>query len=81
MHYNWDPILIINLILCIVIFILGISRAKNRVALFAGIAFGLFGVSHVLSILGLSHQLETLTIIIRFLAYLLVILGITSHKN
>lgn len=81
MNYNWDPILIINLILCVVIFLLGISRSRNRVALFAGIAFGLFGVSHILAILGLSHRLETLMIIIRFLAYLLVILGITSHKK
>jgi hypothetical protein len=68
MNLNTDPVLTVNLTLCIVIFALGLyefSQRRSPVELYVGIAFGLFGVSHLLGILGLSAALTTPLIIIR----------------
>lgn len=75
MQFTWNTLTFINLILCILIFVFGIvswQRAKSRVALYVGIAFGLFGLSHLASLLGLSTTLSTVLIVVRTLAYLLV---------
>lgn len=71
-----DPIPIFNLIVCIIIVILGVlSYLKSRevLPLFIGGAFGLFGISHAATILGLATLLTLPLIIIRAAAYLLVI--------
>ncbi len=70
-----DPITLTNLVLCAIILVLGIvgyKRSEEAWLLFIGIAFGLFGVSHLLTLLGLKEALTTLLIVIRTLAYLLV---------
>ena len=70
-----DPIYLTNLVLCAIILVLGIvgyKRSDEMWLLFIGIAFGLFGVSHLLTLLGLKEALTTLLIAIRTLAYLLV---------
>jgi hypothetical protein len=75
MQFHWDTLTFINLILCIVILIFGIiswQRSKSRVALYVGMAFGLFGLSHLATLLGLSKTLNIELIIVRTLAYLLV---------
>ena len=75
MHFTWDTITFINLVLCIVILVFGIigwQRSKNLVPLYIAIAFGLFGLSHLATLLSLSNSLKTLLIFIRLLAYLLV---------
>lgn len=71
-----DPVTIINLILCIVILALGIwiyTKKKTDWALYVGIAFGLFGVSHLMTLMGLAAGLTTVLIVIRLIAYLLVV--------
>ncbi len=73
---NWDPILIVNFILCVIIFVLGMwgtRREGNKTPLYVGIAFILFGFSHLMNILGLMHIFEVFLIIIRLAAYLLVV--------
>jgi uncharacterized membrane protein (UPF0136 family) len=75
MQFNWNTLTFINLILCIVILVFGIiswQRTKSRVALYVGTAFGLFGLSHLASLLGLSNMLNIALIVDRTLAYLLV---------
>ena len=75
MHFAWDTITFINLVLCIVILVFGIlgwQRSKNLVPLYIAIAFGLFGLSHLATLFSLKDTLSTLLIIIRLLAYLLV---------
>jgi len=70
-----DPIYLTNLILCVIILVLGIIGYKKRgdkTPLYIGIAFGLFGVSHLLTLLDLKETLTTFLIVIRTLAYLLV---------
>ena len=74
MVLNLDPMYIINLFLCIVIFVLGYVgyTKKNKMPLHIGIAFGLFGISHLTTILGYKADFDVFLIIIRTIAYLLV---------
>jgi hypothetical protein len=83
---------IINLILTTVILILGIWAFFKRksdialksskaiaipdVALYIGIAFGFFAVSHALTLAGLAASLEAFIISIRIIGYLLVIVAL-----
>jgi len=70
-----DPIYLTNLVLCVIILVLGILGYRNsgdKSPLYIGIAFGLFGVSHLLTLLGLKEALTTFLIVIRTIAYLLV---------
>jgi len=70
---------IVNLVLCVIILALGIwgySKKKNDVPLYIGIAFGLFGVSHLLTLLGLAAGLTAFLIVIRLIAYLLVVFAL-----
>ena len=76
-----DPITIVNLILSVAIFVLGIGaygKKKNGMALYIGVAFALFGLSHLLTLLGLAQSLTTYLIIIRTLAYLIVIFALLA---
>jgi Na+/proline symporter len=70
-----DPVVIINLILCIIILILGYlvyRKRENINALLIGIAFGIFGLSHLDSLLGLSLWPEITFVMLRIVGYILV---------
>ena len=72
-------ITIVNLILAVIILVLGIwayGKKKTDAALLIGIAFGLFAISHLLTLLGLSGTLNTLLIVIRILGYLTAIFAV-----
>ena len=85
---------IVNLTLTIVILILGIwaffkrksdiaqgsgkATAIPDVALYIGVAFGLFAVSHALTLAGLAASLETFLIVIRTIGYLFVIFALCT---
>ena len=49
--------------------------AIPSVSLFIGIAFGLFAVSHALTLAGLAKSLEALLIVVRTIGYLLVMVA------
>lgn len=78
----------LNLVLCVAILALGYwgyTAKKNKMSLFIGIAFGLFGISHLVNILGYAVKLESIMIIIRLIGYLIVVfalykLGIKNKK-
>jgi hypothetical protein len=75
MSFTWDPMYVVNLVLCIIILALGCwgyRKTGDKVPLYVGIAFALFGVSHLMTLLGLKEALETVLIVVRTLAYLLV---------
>ena len=79
MALNLDPIYVVNLTLCIIIFLLGIlgyKKQNNTTPLLVGVAFGLFGVSHLVTILGYKNELETPLIVIRTIAYLTVVFAL-----
>ena len=72
----FDPIYILNLVLCVIILILGClgyKKSGNKLPLYIGIAFGLFGVSHLATLLGLKETLTVALIVIRTLGYLIVV--------
>jgi hypothetical protein len=82
MAIEWDPILFVNLVLCIIIVMLGIlcyRRSHESLPLFIGAAFGLFGVSHAATLLGFKVPLTFPLIVIRALAYILVIYALVMH--
>jgi putative Ca2+/H+ antiporter (TMEM165/GDT1 family) len=82
MAIEWDPILFVNLVLCIIIVLLGIlcyKRSHESLPLFIGAAFGLFGVSHAATLLGYKVPLTLPLIVIRTLAYILVIYALVMH--
>lgn len=71
-----DTIIAINFVMCIVILILGATAyAKKKLAmpLLVGIAFGLFALSHLVTLLGFAKAWESFLIVVRTIAYLLVI--------
>jgi uncharacterized membrane protein (UPF0136 family) len=75
MSFVWDPIYTVNLVLCAVILVFGIigyQRSKSVIPLYIGIAFGLFGLSHLATLLSLKEMLQVPLIVVRTLAYLIV---------
>jgi hypothetical protein len=79
MAFEWDPVVFVNLLLCIAIVILGYvcsARSGEKLPLFIAAAFGLFGISHLTALVGLSPVLVIPLILIRTLAYLLVIFAL-----
>ena len=82
MAIEWDPILFVNLVLCVIIVVLGIlcyRKSHEHLPLFIGLAFGLFGISHATTLLGFKVPLTIPLIIIRALAYLIVIYALFMH--
>jgi hypothetical protein len=70
-----DPILILNLILCIVILIFGCAifwKRSDVNALLIGIAFGLFGLSHLYTLLGYTFLPDMAFADLRICGYILV---------
>ena len=76
MNVVLDPIYVVNLILCTIILVFGVigyRRSRSAFPLYIGIAFGLFGLSHLATLLGLKGSLEVPLIVVRTLAYLIVV--------
>ena len=82
MAFTWDPIYTVNLALCIIIFILGCwgyKKQKDTMPLYIGIAFGLFGISHLVTLFDMASSMTNVLIVIRVLAYLLVIFALSMY--
>ena len=84
MSLNFDLITAINIILCIVIFLLGVTskskKNKNSIILIAW-AFGIFAISHIFTILELRQRFEFFLVVIRFIAYLLIVAGVAKLRS
>ncbi|MGD0534422.1 MAG: hypothetical protein ABR999_03135 [Methanoregula sp.] len=80
-----DPVIIINLVLCVIIFFFGYAayRKSNNVnPLLIGIAFGLFGLSHLNTLLGLTLFPEITFVLLRLCGYVLVAAALyMSYKS
>jgi hypothetical protein len=71
-----DPAVLVNLLLCIVILVLGylVYRKRNSIsALFIGVAFGMFGLSHLSTLLGQTLFPEVTFVLLRICGYLFVV--------
>jgi hypothetical protein len=76
---NAEPIITMNFILCVAIFLLALyifSKKKLAMPLIVGIAFALFAISHLAVLLGLEVAWETFLIALRTVAYLLVLFAL-----
>ena len=72
-------ITLINLILATIILVLGLfayGRTRSAAALLVGVAFGLFAVAHLLTLLGLAGTMATLLVVIRVLGYVAAIAAV-----
>ena len=79
MTLSLDPVNVVNTALCAIILMLGCwghKRNGSIVPLLIGIAFGVFGVSHVIMLLGLGKALLNFQIVIRTIAYLIVVFAL-----
>lgn len=79
MAFRGDIITIANIVLCFIILIMGCwsySRKPDKVSIFIGIAFALFGLSHAATLLGLRATLGNFLVVVRMLAYLIVIMAV-----
>jgi uncharacterized membrane protein (UPF0136 family) len=79
-----DLVTNINILLCTIIVILGIvvyTRKEAIGALLIAFAFGLFGVSHIYTLMGLGPSWEIPMITARTSAYLLVIGALYMFLN
>jgi len=83
MAFNLDPVYLLNFALCIVILMLGAyayRRRKSFIPLLIGVAFGLFAISHLMTLLDMAKTLETPLIATRALAYLTVIFALYKYS-
>jgi len=82
MAFTWDPIYTMNLMFCVVILVLGYwgyKKKGDKVPLCIGVAFSLFGFSHLTTLLGFKETLTMFLIIIRTFAYLIVIFTLYKY--
>ena len=59
--------------------LLGYRKRRDAVPLLIGIAFGLFGISHLVTLFGLAADWTNVLIAIRVLAYLTVIYALYKY--
>jgi hypothetical protein len=74
-----DPISILNFVLSAIILIFGYwgyKKTKDLIPLFVGVAFGLFGLTHLLTVLGFREILTNELLVIRTLGYLIVVFAL-----
>ena len=74
-----DTTSIVNLVLCVVIVALAsvaYTSKKSRIAIYIGIAFALYGVSHLMTLIGLAQSLTDVLLIVRTLGYLVIIFAL-----
>lgn len=83
MVFTWSPVSIINAILCATILILAYlnyKESKNIVIFSVAVAFGVFGISHVIALFGPAQALTAFLIGIRMFAYLCIITALVLSR-
>ena len=74
-----DTVTMMNLVLCVVIVALAIvayTSKKSRIAMYIGAAFALYGISHLMTLVGLATSLTDVLLIVRTLGYLVIIFAL-----
>jgi len=71
-----------NFILCLVVLAVGTIvyvKTKNKTPFHIGIAFGLFGISHMISLMGLENSFTSTMVLPRAFGYLIIMLTIVKR--
>ncbi|MGD1004392.1 MAG: hypothetical protein ABR887_03125 [Methanoregulaceae archaeon] len=79
-----DMVTLLNLVLCVIIVLLGVlvyTKKDAMGALLIGIAFGLFGISHIYTLFGLGTTWEFAMITARTSGYILVVAALYLFLN
>ncbi len=79
MALDLDPIYLVNLFLAVTIVVIGYMSYrlnKNKIPLYIAIGFLGFAVSHLAFILGFHDAAENYLIVVRILAYIVILLGL-----
>lgn len=74
-----DGLELLYMVFCFIICGFGIwvySKKKDDVPLYFGIAYGLFGIDRLITSLELASDLDILGIVLRIVAYLLVLFAL-----
>ena len=74
-----DYITIMNLTFCVLILILGIKKYNKtgvKLFIFVGLGFTMFGISHIVTLMGYADMLKAALIAVRSAGYVLVIIGL-----
>ena len=74
-----DLIAVINIALCFVILSTAywiFKRTRQSEALFIGLAFTLFGITHIITLFGLDVSAMNFVIVLRIIAYIFILLSI-----
>jgi len=82
MMYTAHTDLAFNLVLCVGIFALGYLRyahSKNVMSLYIGAAFGLFGTTYLVELLGAAEQFQTVVTVARLVGYLIILAALYSY--
>lgn len=77
-----DPVVILNLLLCIIILIMGCAiywKKSDFNALMIGIAFGLFGITHLRTLLGVEFLPTIAFALLRLCGYILVAVALYQY--
>jgi uncharacterized membrane protein (UPF0136 family) len=72
-------ITLVNLILAAAVLAMGLwayRRKQSKAALLVGMAFGLFAIAHLLTLLGMAATLDALLIAIRVFGYLTAMVAV-----
>lgn len=66
----------VNLFFCLFIFIVGCfiyaKNKKNKAPFNIGVAFGIFSVSHLLTLMGMDRDFQTTILLTRIFGYLII---------
>jgi hypothetical protein len=79
-----DPIAAVNLFLSVAILFVGYwvyKKGGDDMPLLIGLAFSMFGISHLMTLMGLADQLTLVLIFIRTLGYLIVLYALYSRMK
>jgi hypothetical protein len=77
----WDPIYLLNVVLCFIIMVVGYwghKKTGDMLPYYIALAYGIFAISHFLSLLSIKGNLEYFLIAIRTIGYLIITFALST---
>lgn len=82
MAFNWDPTYVTHFVLTTITSIIGYvgyKKSQNKIPLYMGVAFGIFGVANFLVLLGIKTIPQTVFITARIIGYLIIMFALHQY--
>lgn len=80
----FEVVTFVNMLLCVIILGTGYwsyKKSKDALPLYIGLAFGIFAISHAITLAGMAESLSTALILIRIIAYLTVLYALYAGMS